>query len=157
MNSVSNSAFSSALLPNLLELARTQRLALSDVMKFAEDFSGQGRLQEAAALYKTWLAFNQNHPAVHMVYFNFSVLLRQLDDLAGSINAMQAALKIDPMFGPAHINLGRAYEDSGLATMAIQQWQSFANSASETTADRVSYRVMALQHIGRVMENAGLL
>lgn len=157
MNSISNGAFSDALLPNLLELAKTQRLALVDVMKFAETFSEQGRRHDAVALYKTWLAFNQNHPALQMVYFNFSVVLRQIDDLPGSINAMQAALKLDPMFGPAHINLGRAYEDSGVAPMAIQQWQSFVNSTAESTAERVSYRLMALQHIGRVMENAGLL
>lgn len=157
MNSIPNGAFPDALLPNLLELAKTQRLALMDVMKFAESFTEHGRRHDAALLYRTWLAFNQTHPAVHMVYFNFSVLLRQLDDLPGSINALQAALKADPSFGPAHINLGRAYEDSGVATMAIQQWQSFAHTTAESTADRVSYRVMALQHIGRVMENAGLL
>lgn len=92
-----------------------------------------------------------------MVYFNYSVTLRQLNDLPGSINAMRAALKVDPLFGPAHINLGRAYEDAGAAPQAIQQWKNFVEATDESTADRVSYRFMALQHIGRVMENAGLL
>ncbi len=157
MNTVAHGEFSNSLLQNLLELARTQRLALTDVLKFAETLGAEGRLADAVKLYKTWLAFNDSHPGIQMVYFNYSVILRQLDDMPGSINSLQAALKIDPVFGPAHINLGRAYEDSGLSPQAIMQWQGFANSTAETTADRLSYRVMALQHIGRVMENAGLL
>ncbi|KXG84686.1 glycosyl transferase [Agrobacterium bohemicum] len=157
MNSVSNGGFSSSLFPNLLELAKSQRLALMDLFKFAEGFSAEGRRSEAVELYKTWLAFNDGHPGLQMVYFNYSVTLRQTNDLPGSMNALRAALQIDPLFGPAHINMGRAYEDGGAAPQAIQQWQSFVDSTSETTPDRLSYRLMALQHIGRVMENAGLL
>ncbi|SCX03663.1 putative O-linked N-acetylglucosamine transferase, SPINDLY family [Agrobacterium sp. DSM 25558] len=157
MNSVTNSGFSSSLFPNLLELAKTQRLALMDLFKFAESFTAEGRVNEAVALYKTWLAFNDNHAGLQMVYFNYSVTLRQANDLPGSMNAMRTALHIDPLFGPAHINLGRAFEDGGAVPQAIQQWQKFADSTSETTPDRLSYRLMALQHIGRVMENAGLL
>ncbi len=157
MNSVANVGSSSSLFLNLLELAKSQRLALGDVFKFAESFSAEGRKGEAVELYKTWLAFNEAHPGAQMVYFNYSVMLRQLNDIPGSINAMRAALKIDPMFGPAQINLGRAFEDSGSFPQAIQQWRSFVESTSETTPDRLSYRVMAMQHIGRVMENAGLL
>lgn len=157
MNSVANGGFSSPLFPNLLELARSQRLALGDVFKFAESFNAEGRKSEAVELYKTWLAYNEAQPGAQMVYFNYSVMLRQLNDLSGSINAMRAALKLDPTFGPAHINLGRAFEDSGSAPHAIQQWRSFVDSTAETTPDRLSYRVMAMQHIGRVMENAGLL
>lgn len=157
MNSVTNGNFSSSLFPNVLELAKTQRLSLMDLFKFAEAFSAEGRRAEAVELYKTWLAFNESQPGQQMVYFNYSVTLRQLNDLPGSINAMRAALKVDPMFGPAHINLGRAYEDAGAAPQAIQQWKSFVESTDESTADRMSYRFMALQHIGRVMENAGLL
>ncbi len=157
MNSVTNSDFSSSFFPNLLELAKSQRLALMDLFKFAEGFSAEGRRSEAVELYKTWLAFNDGHPGLHMVYFNYSVTLRQTNDLSGSMNALRAALQIDPNFGPAHINLGRAYEDGGAAPQAIKQWQSFVDTTSETTPDRLSYRLMALQHIGRVMENAGLL
>lgn len=157
MNSVANGGFSSPLFINLLELAKTQRLSVGDVFKFAESFNSAGSRNEAVELYKTWIAYNEAHPGIQMVYFNYSVILRQLNDISGAINAMRAALKIDPMFGPAHINLGRALEDSGAAPQAIQQWRSFVESTSETTPDRLSYRVMAMQNIGRVMENAGLL
>ncbi len=144
-------------LAGMLELARTQKLSFTELFQFAESRSATGQRTEAAELYKSWIAFNEGHPFLHLVYFNYSVTLRQLGDIAGCIHALRACLKLDPKFGPAHINLGRAFEDAGIATQAIQQWRSFVELSAESTADRISHRLMALQHIGRVMENAGLL
>ncbi|WP_119942809.1 glycosyl transferase [Neorhizobium sp. NCHU2750] len=144
-------------LAEILELARTQKLAFTDLFTVAESRSAVGRKADAAEIYKAWIAFNDSNPFLHLVYFNYSVTLRQLNDLAGSINALRACLKLDPAFGPAHINLGRAFEDGGLAVQAIQQWQSYTAMTAETTAERAGHRLMTLQHIGRVMENAGLM
>lgn len=144
-------------LSDILERARTQRLALTELFQLAEGRSAAGRKDEAAEIYKVWIAFNDAHPLLHVVCFNHSVTLRQLADIAGSIQALRACLKIDPGFGPAHINLGRALEDSGLAAQAIQQWRSLVELTGDATPDRLAHRLMALQHIGRVMENAGLL
>lgn len=156
MNDLSASKSISAL-AGMLELARTQKLPFNDLFQFAESRSAAGLKAEAAEIYKSWIAFNEGHPFLHLVYFNYSVTLRQLGDIAGSIHALRACLKLDPKFGPAHINLGRAFEDAGIATQAIQQWRTLVELTSESTADRISHRLMALQHIGRVMENAGLL
>lgn len=144
-------------LASVLDFARTQRLSLTDLLQHAEARSGAGNPVEAAEIYKVWIAYNDTHPFLHLVYFNYSVTLRQLGDIAGSIHALRACLKLDPRFAQAHINLGRAFEDSGLATQAIQQWRSLVEITAESTAEKVAHRVMALQHIGRVMENAGLL
>ncbi|CAN7624921.1 glycosyl transferase [Pararhizobium sp. LjRoot255] len=144
-------------LAGMLDVARIHSLSLAELFQFAEGRSAAGQRAEAAEIYKVWIAFNEAHPFLHLVYFNYSVTLRQLGDVAGSIHALRACLKLDPRFGQAHINLGRAFEDSGLATQAIQQWRSFVEITGESTADRVMHRLMVLQHIGRVMENAGLL
>ncbi|SCB29547.1 glycosyl transferase [Rhizobium hainanense] len=144
-------------LAGILDLARSQRLSFNDLFQFAETQSAAGQKLEAAEAYKVWIAFNDGHPYLHLVYFNYSVTLRQLGDIAGSIQALRACLKLDPQFGPAHINLGRALEDSGVAAHAIVQWRSFVEITAESTPDKLAHRLMALQHIGRVMENAGLL
>jgi predicted O-linked N-acetylglucosamine transferase (SPINDLY family) len=144
-------------LAELLNLARTQRLSFTELFQAAESRAAAGQKSEAAEIYKAWIAFNESHPFLHLVYFNYSVTLRQLGDVAGSIHALRASLKLSPQFGPAHINLGRALEDSGLAVQAIQQWRSFTEITADITADRVANRLISLQHIGRVMENAGLL
>ncbi|MCM2476348.1 glycosyl transferase [Rhizobium sp. CG5] len=141
----------------MLEQARAQTLSIADLFQFAESQSVAGRKQEAAEIYKAWIAFNDAHPLLHLVSFNYSVTLRQLGDITGSIHALRACLKQDPMFGSAHINLGRALEDCGLAAKAIQQWRVYVELTADCTADRLQHRIMSLQHIGRVMEEAGLL
>jgi predicted O-linked N-acetylglucosamine transferase (SPINDLY family) len=155
--SIASGANSVPSLAEILERARTQRLSLADLFQIAEGWSGAGLRAEAAEIYKVWIAFNETNPYLHLVYFNYSVTLRQLGDIAGSIHALRACLKQDALFGQAHINLGRALEDSGLAAQAIQQWRSFVELTAESTAERLMHRLMSLQHIGRVMENAGLM
>jgi predicted O-linked N-acetylglucosamine transferase (SPINDLY family) len=143
-------------LASVLEQARLQRLSLTDVFRLTEERNRAARQFESAEIYKVWIAFNEAHPLLHLVFFNYSVTLRQTGDIAGSIHALRACLKLDPKFGQAHINLGRAYEESGVGAQAIQQWRRYTELTAESTADQVLHRLMALQHIGRVMENAGL-
>lgn len=136
--------------------ARQQKLSLNDLFRTAEEWSRAGHMREALELYKVWIAYNEAHPLLHLVHFNYAVTLRQTGDLAGSIHALRACLALDPKFGQAHINLGRAYEEGGSAPQAIQQWRRYAELTSGCTPDQILYRLMSLQHIGRVMENAGL-
>lgn len=144
-------------LADIIELARTQKMTLADLFRVAEGRSAAGHKAEAAEIYKAWIAFNDGNPFVHLACFNYSVILRQMGDVTGAINALRNCVTLDGRFGPGHINLGRAYEDAGLAVQAIQQWRKFIEQTSDSTAERVSYRLMALQHVGRVMENANLL
>ncbi len=143
-------------LAELLERARNQRLSLPELLQVVETLSSTGQARLAADVYKTWIAFNETHPLLHVVYFNYSVALRQLGDVTGAIHALRACLKCEPRFGQAHVNLGRALEDCGLTAQAVQQWRSYLESTSEVTADRAAHRLMVLQHLGRVLENAGL-
>lgn len=141
----------------LLERARQQRLPLGELFQYAEAFNAAGQRAVAAELYKSWIAYNDANTLIHLVYFNYSVTLRQMGDLAGSIHALRACLKVEPRFGQAHINLGRALEDAGLTGQAIQQWQAYAEQTSEITPERSTHRLMVLQHAGRVLENVGLM
>ena len=142
-------------LVELLNRARNQHLSLSELLQLVESLSETGQARLASELYRTWIAFNDTHPLLHVVYFNYSVNLRQLGDVAGAIHALRACLKIDPRFGQAHINLGRALEDCGSTGQAVQQWYSYLDATNEITAERAGHRLMMLQHVGRVLENAG--
>ena len=157
--SANNAAASNAISPltDMLERARYQRLPLPELFQVAEDLGVAGQRAQAAELYKAWIAFNDTHPHLHFVYFNYSVALRQMGDATGSIHALRACLKLDPRFGQAQVNLGRALEDCGLASQAVQQWRSYLDATAEITIDRASHRLMILQHVGRVLENANLL
>src|SRR5690606_16630539 len=137
--------------------ARSGQLSLLELFQIAERLSMSGQKAQAAEFYKTWIAFNDTNPLLHLAYFNYSVTLSQMGDAAGAIQALRACIKLNPQFGAGHINLGRALEDAGLTTQAIQQWREYVNATAEITPERINHRLMSLQHIGRVMEGAGLL
>ncbi len=144
-------------LADVLEKARRQTLSLGELIHLAEALAAAGDHARAVNLYKTWIAYNFTNALLHLVYFNYSVVLRQAGDLPGSINALRTCILIDPKFGPAHINLGRALEDAGHTEAAIAQWRTYADATADVTPERLTHRVMSLQHIGRVLEGAGRL
>lgn len=129
-------------------------MSLSELFQSAEGLKSAGHKAMASDVYKTWIAFNSRHEFLHMAYFNFSVALRDLNDLAGAINALRECLRLEPMFGAAQINLGRALEDTGRLDLAVAQWQEFVDRTSMVTGERVAHKLMALHHIGRTLENA---
>ncbi|MFC6447227.1 O-linked N-acetylglucosamine transferase, SPINDLY family protein [Shinella zoogloeoides] len=141
----------------LLLRARTQQLSLADLFQTAETLAGAGQKAAAVELYKTWIAFNDANPLLHLAYFNYGVALSSAGDIAGAMHALRAAIRLNPLFGQAHINLGRALEDCGLIGEAVQQWRVFVDATAEMTPDKLSNRLLSLQHIGRVLEGAGQL
>jgi predicted O-linked N-acetylglucosamine transferase (SPINDLY family) len=152
-NDVAETMDRASLLSSFMARAKSGEMGIADLIKLAESLNGIGLGADAADLYRTWLAYNPENTLRHMAWFNFSVTLRQRGDLPGSINALRAAVQASPTFGPAHINLGRALEDSGLVPLAIAQWQSFAQAMPDITPDKVGHKLMALQHMGRTLEN----
>lgn len=143
--------------PSALDLARNQQLSLLDLLRLAEALGAAGQLTAAGELYKTWVAFNDNNPAIHVAYFNYAVVLSQLGDRAGAVQAFHACLKANPQFAPGHINLGRVLEDAGLIGQAVEQWSQYAEATKNLDAEAVGHRHLVLQNIGRVLESAGKL
>ncbi|MBB6182138.1 hypothetical protein [Pseudorhizobium flavum] len=137
--------------------ARTQQLSLSELFQIAEEQTAAGQAAQAVELYKTWIAFNDANPLLHLAYFNYAVSLSKAGDIAGALNALRAALKLNPDFGQAHVNLGRTLEDCGLIGQAVLQWRSYVDATNDITPDRINHRHLVLQHIGRVLEGAGKL
>ena len=137
-----------------VERARTRRLSLSELIQAAETASGAEGLRQRVELYKTWVAFNADSPVVHLAFFNYSVALRELGDLAGAITALRAAVQTHSDFGPARVNLGRAYEDAGDIGQAVAEWKAYVEACADVTPGRIGYKLMALQNIGRTLEGA---
>jgi predicted O-linked N-acetylglucosamine transferase (SPINDLY family) len=146
-----------ALMQGIFQRARQQQLSLSELLQTVEKLISAEATALALDLYKTWIAFNDKNPLVHVASFNYAVLLNQASDTSGAIQALRATIGFNPDFAPAHINLGRVYEDCHLIGRAVQQWRHFAATSDEITPERLSYRLMALKHMGRVLEGAGLL
>ena len=124
------------LLAAITARARARTLSLAELFDIAEAMKRAGRESDAVEVYKAWVAYNADHPLLHMAYFNYSVALRANDDLTGSIAALRAAVAARPAFGPARINLGRALEDSGLVPQAIEEWRALAEANAGVTAEQ---------------------
>jgi len=135
------------------ERARNRQLTLPELFHIAENLKAAGQKGLASELYKLWIAFNEGHSHLHLAFFNFAVSLRDLDDLAGAINALRECVRLDPTFGPARINLGHALEAGGQVSLAVAQWRELADQTPAITGARVLDKLMALQNIGRVFEN----
>lgn len=144
-------------LAGILERARRQQLSLGELVQIAENLSNGGLRALVVDLYKTWIAFNDANPLLHLACFNYSVAARQNGDIPGAIQALRQCLKLNPQFGPAHINLGRALEEAGLHNEAVQQWRTYVDASADITPERLSHRLISLQQIGRVLEGAGAL
>ena len=142
---------------HVLGRARNQQLSLAELFQAAESLTAAGHKAPAAELYKTWIAFNDSNPLLHLALFNYAVSLSAAGDTAGTLHALRAAIRISPQFGQAHINLGRTLEDCGLVGQAVQQWRTFADATADITPDRINNRLLSLQHIGRVLEATGHL
>lgn len=146
-----------AIIQSIFQRARLQQLTLSELLQTVEKLTGGGATAPALDLYRTWIAFNDKNPLVHVASFNYAVLLNQTGDTTGAIQALQATIAFKADFAQAHINLGRVYEDCQLIGRAVEQWRDFAAKSEDITPERLGFRLMALKHMGRVLEGAGLL
>ncbi|MBV8664387.1 MAG: glycosyl transferase, partial [Hyphomicrobiales bacterium] len=141
-------------LRDALDLVRNQQLSLQELFRIAEAAKTAGAPGDSVEIYKTWIAFNPDHPHAHLAYFNMSVALTALGDRVAAAIALQACLKQDPLFGPANVNLGRTYEDMGQQLMATRHWLDYVEKTSLINGDQLRHKVLALEQIGRVCEKA---
>lgn len=129
-----------------------KHLSVVDLFTEAQRLDGAAQPQQAADLYKVWIARNPGSQLLHAVYFNYAVVLSRLGDKAGTINVLRECIRMKPDFYPPYINLGRALEDSGQLGTAITEWLALVNSLGVVNGDAVKHKLMVLQQLGRVLE-----
>jgi len=137
---------------NSVNRATGHQLSISDLIVSATELGALGQKQFVADLYKTWIAHNSADMLLHAAYFNFGVVLAEIGDRAGAINAFQECIRLRPDFQPCYINLGRAFEDSGQAGVAVTQWLKLVENLSAINGESVAHKVTALEQIARVLE-----
>jgi predicted O-linked N-acetylglucosamine transferase (SPINDLY family) len=129
-----------------------KKWSLVDLFTNAEGLAANQDPGSSAILYKSWIAYNPDHPGLHAAYFNYAISLASSGDRPAAINALRECIRLKSDFGPPHINLGRILEDSGEAGAAVSQWFAFVNQLKGIEGDSVKHKLLALQQIGRVLE-----
>ena len=129
-------------------------LALNELISAAQALTAAGQPDQARQLYQVWIAMNGAHPLVFIAHFNCSTLQTQLGDAIGAEASLQAALKANPDFAAAHINLGSAMERRGAAKEAVEQWKAGLERLGAVTGDAIDYKITLLKQISRVMSDS---
>ena len=139
--------------PAALQKITSGALALNELIGAAQALTQAGQADQARQLYQVWIAMNGAHPLVFIAHFNCSTLQAQLSDPIAAEASLQAALKANPDFAPAHINLGTAMERRGAAKDAIEQWKLGLERLGAITGDAIDYKITLLKQISRVMSD----
>ncbi len=71
----------------------------------AEKLTVSGDINQAIFCYRQWLSFHSLSPLSHIVYFNLGVLLSQVEDKEGAMQAYRKSLECKNDFSPAWHNL----------------------------------------------------
>ena len=124
---------------------------LPDLLRHATEQPAQ-----AIALYKTWIARNAGHPALHAVMVNLGVAVADTGELAGAAIVLRDTIRLAPGFAPPHINLGGILERLGQRDQAIAVWADYANAPAPLTGETIAFKTQALKQMGRVLESANL-
>ena len=129
-------------------------LSLTDLIAQAERLKASGQAEQAATLYRQWVAFNHDHPLLYAAAFNYGITLGENGDPWGGILALREAIRSKPDFYPPYINLGGFFERMGLGDRAVAEWRGITDQLPSIHGDSVNYKTMALKQIGRVLESA---
>jgi predicted O-linked N-acetylglucosamine transferase (SPINDLY family) len=142
------------LLKESIRRAISHELSIADLINCATQLDSSGHKQFVAELYKTWIAHNSGDNLLHAAYFNFAVVLADLGDRPGAINALQECIRLKPDFYASYINLGRLFEDSGQPGAAVTQWLKLVQNLAVVNGETVAHKISALEQIARVLESA---
>ena len=137
-------------------MAMERRLTVADLFSLCAQLTADGDSKAASRLYQTWLEFNADDPLASAVHFNLGVILAEQGDFAGAGKAYGTAIALNPNFLLPRLNMGSVAERMGAIGDAVGHWLAVVNAHAAINGEAVSHKLMALKHIGRVLEKTEL-
>lgn len=131
------------------------KLEFNRLLEEAEKLEKNGLAPLAAVLYQTWLQRNQTHYN-HIALFNLGTVLFNQADLAGAKEAYLQAVKLAPAFVQPHFNLGLIHEREGNIDAAVNEWRWIDDHVTPNSPEHRPLLLLALNNLGRVLENSKL-
>ena len=130
------------------------QLGIVALFESANRLAQRGQEALAAVLYRTWLDRNRTTHD-HLVHFNHGVVLFSAQDFRGALDAYGRALQLAPDFLQPRFNLGLTYERLGQSDAAIAQWLWIECHARAEDAEQLPLLLLALNNLGRHLEDIG--
>ncbi len=130
----------------------SRNLSVADLIHTAETLKQNNQANSIQTLYSTWIQHNEDNPLLYAVLFNYAVVLSDLDHLFTARDCLQRAIKLNPDFMPAYINLGRVHERLGDSSLAVTQWSAALTRMSAVDGQSINYKTTALNQSARALE-----
>ena len=137
---------------NYLKLAELGMLRLDQLFSKAEALTAQGEAGNALKLYQAYVAHDAAENK-HMAYFNMGSLQQSQGDTVGAEASYRASTAINSSLAQATINLGLLLEKTGRKPEALIEWAKVSDPAPGTPEFSKDMQTMALNHMGRVLED----
>ncbi|QDL56880.1 tetratricopeptide repeat protein [Rhodoferax aquaticus] len=106
----------------------------------------------SAVLYQTWLK-RTNSPYAYAGYFNLGVTLSNESDFAGAQQAYEQSIALHPGFVQPRLNKGSLFERQGMTEQALAEWRWVVEHVPGDNPENKTFVLMALNHLGRVLES----
>jgi predicted O-linked N-acetylglucosamine transferase (SPINDLY family) len=135
-----------------LKRAMEKQLPVMDLLNAVGTLMAAGETSLTLALYRDWIAYNQDHKLLHAIYFNYGVILTGANQLPEAKQAMMDAIRVNPDFFPAYINLGHVCERMGAAGEGVNHWYALVNRLGPVTGENVDFKTAALKQVARILE-----
>lgn len=123
-------------------------------MAQADALQQQGLLDQTIALYQQWLIAHDTDPLRLVAWFNLGVLLSEKQRIAEAQAAYEQALRLNPDFFQARLNLAHTLENQGQRQEAIVLWQQVLTGLEKTGQSDQAIELHALNNIARALEAA---
>jgi predicted O-linked N-acetylglucosamine transferase (SPINDLY family) len=106
----------------------------------------------SVVLYQTWVKRNSS-PYSHAAYFNLGATLTNEGDFVSAEEAYRQAIKLSPMFLQPRLNLGLLFERTGRVDEALSEWRWIEQNVPISEPVSKSMVLLAINHLGRVLES----
>lgn len=126
-------------------------LSLTDLFSQAEKLTAAANHFEAIRLYRAWLGAVDS-PLAYAARFNLGRLLSDTGDLSAALDAYREALKQNPSFAQARLNLGNVLERLGRRAEAIAEWERALHDIESSAVPDPALLKHALNSLGRLLE-----
>jgi predicted O-linked N-acetylglucosamine transferase (SPINDLY family) len=135
----------------LINAAWRGQLDFNTMLDRATQFESEKQAPLAAVLYQTWLKRNVS-PYAHIACFNLGATLTNEGDLDGAEDAYRKAISLAPGFIHPRLNLGLLLERKGDIAGAVAAWRWVESNVPLSHAENRSMVLLAINHLGRVLE-----
>jgi predicted O-linked N-acetylglucosamine transferase (SPINDLY family) len=127
------------------------KLDFNQLIEATGQLEAASQFHLAAVLYQTWLQRNTS-PYAYAAQFNLALSLANAGDNAAAEVAYRKSIETYPDFLQPRINLGMLYERQGQFDRALDEWRWVEQHGKPGTADNAGLIIMALNHLGRLLE-----